>query len=79
MDTAFSPEDIAFRDEVAAFFDAAYDADIEARLSNPDPAIFQPAIIEWQKRLYERGWIAPNWPEEHGGTGWNIRPYYVHP
>jgi alkylation response protein AidB-like acyl-CoA dehydrogenase len=78
LDTAFSPEDIAFRDEVAAFFDAAYDADIEARLNNPDPAIFQPAIIEWQKRLYERGWIAPNWPEEHGGTGWDVTKAFIY-
>jgi alkylation response protein AidB-like acyl-CoA dehydrogenase len=77
VDTAFSPEDIAFRDEVAAFFDEAYDADIEARLSNPDPAIFQPAIIEWQKRLHARGWIAPNWPEEHGGTGWDVTKAFI--
>ena len=77
MDTAFAPEDIAFREEVAAFFDSAYDDDIDARLSNPDPAIFQPAIIEWQKRLYERGWIAPGWPEAFGGTGWDATKAFI--
>jgi alkylation response protein AidB-like acyl-CoA dehydrogenase len=62
--TSFSPEDIAFRDEVREFFDTAYDEEIAARLSNPDTAVFQPAIIEWQKRLFDRGWIAPGWPLE---------------
>ena len=24
----------------------------------------------WQKKLYEKGWVAPDWPVEYGGTGW---------
>ncbi len=24
----------------------------------------------WHQRLYERGWIAPAWPSDYGGTGW---------
>ena len=27
---------------------------------------------EWTKTLNARGWVAPNWPVEHGGTGWNL-------
>ncbi|TDG15170.1 pimeloyl-CoA dehydrogenase large subunit [Seongchinamella unica] len=77
MDTRFAPEDIAFRDEVAEFFDSAYDTDIEARLSSFDAAVFKPAIIEWQKRLYERGWIAPGWPKEYGGTGWDATKAFI--
>lgn len=78
MDTAFSPEDIAFRDEVAAFFDEAWDPELQARLNTPDPAVFQPAIIEWQKRLHARGWIAPNWPQEYGGTGWDATKKFIY-
>jgi alkylation response protein AidB-like acyl-CoA dehydrogenase len=77
VDTSFAPEDIAFRDEVGQFFDTAYDAEIDARLNNPDPAIFQPAIIEWQKRLYDRGWVAPGWPEAVGGTGWDATKSFI--
>jgi len=77
MDTAFSAEDLAFREEVREFLDRAYDADIEARLNNTDPAVFQPAIVEWQKRLYERGWIAPGWPEAYGGTGWDATKAFI--
>lgn len=27
----------------------------------------------WQRKLYEKGWSAPNWPEEYGGMG--LTPY----
>lgn len=26
----------------------------------------------WHRRLYDRGWIAPSWPREYGGTGWSV-------
>jgi acyl-CoA dehydrogenase len=29
------------------------------------------ACRTWHRRLYRRGWIAPAWPVEHGGTGWS--------
>ena len=77
MDTAFAPEDIAFRDEVAEFFDTAFDDDIAARISSPDPAVFPAAIVEWQKRLFDRGWIAPGWPAEYGGTGWDDTKCFI--
>jgi alkylation response protein AidB-like acyl-CoA dehydrogenase len=25
----------------------------------------------WTRKLHARGWSAPNWPTEHGGTGWS--------
>ena len=28
-------------------------------------------MVDWQKRLYKRGWIAPNWPKEYGGQGFD--------
>lgn len=31
------------------------------------------ACRAWHRRLFERGWIAPAWPVEHGGTGWTPR------
>lgn len=34
--------------------------------SYPAPAI----AIPWQQALAARGWLAPLWPREHGGTGW---------
>ena len=74
MDTSFSTEDIAFRDEVRAFFATEWNEDIIAGLANPET--FRETMTAWHKKLYEKGWAAPNWPEEHGGPGWsNTRKY----
>ncbi len=77
MDTAFASEDLAFRDEVRTFFAQAYDEELDSRLSTPDPKVYKQAIVEWQKRLHEQGWIAPGWPAEYGGTGWDATKSYI--
>ena len=33
--------------------------------------------IAWHKILYKKGWVAPNWPEEFGGTGWDLMQRYI--
>jgi len=78
VDTSFAPEDLAFRDEVRAFFAEAYDAELQGRLASRDPKVFKQAVIDWQKRLYEKGWIAPNWPVEYGGTGWDATRQFIY-
>ncbi len=78
MDTSFAPEDLAFRDEVRAFFARAYDDELDGRLSSSDPKEYKGAIVDWQKRLHEQGWIAPGWPVEYGGTGWNATQSYIY-
>ncbi len=78
MDTSFSPEDLAFRDEVRAFLSESYDAPLQARLASGDPAVYKQAVIDWQKRLYAKGWIAPNWPVEYGGTGWDATRQFIY-
>jgi len=76
VDTSFSAEDLAFRDEVRAFFAEAYDDDLQARLA--DKATFREAVIDWQRRLYEKGWIAPNWPKAHGGAEWTPTQNFIY-
>ena len=75
MDTAYSPDDLAFRDEVRQFFDEAYTPELQKRLRSPD---YKTAIEEWQRKLYDKGWVAPNWPAEHGGTGWTATQKYIY-
>ena len=77
MDTSFTPEDLAFRDEVRAFIAQAYDEELQARLASGEPAVYKQAVIDWQKRLHDKGWIAPNWPVELGGTGWNATQQFI--
>lgn len=68
MDTRFSDEDLAFRDEVRAFFKEEYTQELQDRMK--DKTTFKAAVIEWQKKLHAKGWIAPGWPVQYGGTGW---------
>ena len=77
MDTSFTPEDLAFRDEVRAFIAQAYDEDLQTRLASSEPQVYKQAVIDWQKRLHDKGWIAPNWPVEYGGTGWNATQQFI--
>ena len=74
MDTAFSAEDLAFRDEVRTFFDEQFTDELIGRLRGKN---FKEAIVDWQRRLYDKGWIAPNWPVEFGGTGWTPTQKYI--
>ena len=34
-------------------------------------------LLQWQKKLAGRGWLCPNWPKEHGGTGWNSTQKFI--
>ncbi len=31
----------------------------------------------WHQKLYQKGWIAPDWPVEQGGTGWTSTQQHV--
>jgi alkylation response protein AidB-like acyl-CoA dehydrogenase len=76
MDTRFSGHDTAFRAEVHAFLQRAWTPELAARID--DEAAYPKAIIEWQRRLYERGWVAPGWPKEHGGCAWTPTQRYIY-
>jgi alkylation response protein AidB-like acyl-CoA dehydrogenase len=78
VDTSFAQEDLAFRDEVRAFFAEAYDEELQGRLASGDPKTYKQAVIEWQKRLHAKGWIAPTWPVEYGGTGWDATKQFIY-
>jgi alkylation response protein AidB-like acyl-CoA dehydrogenase len=70
MDLAFSPEDLAFRDEVRAFIQTRMPDDIRRKVQAGDH-LEKDDYYRWHRILFERGWSAPNWPKEYGGPGWN--------
>jgi alkylation response protein AidB-like acyl-CoA dehydrogenase len=70
VNLAFDAADHAFRDEVRSFFRESVLTSLRTRVRaglRLDPA----ELIAHQKRLAERGWGAPTWPVEYGGTGWS--------
>jgi alkylation response protein AidB-like acyl-CoA dehydrogenase len=71
MDVDFSPEELAFRDEVRAFLREHLPADMRDRVERGDDSRVHEDIRGWQRILFARGWGAAWWPKEFGGTGWN--------
>src|SRR5260370_22346176 len=72
MDLAFSPEDLAFRDEVRAFIQTRLPDDIRRKVQAGDH-LDKDDYYRWHRILFERGWSAPNWPKEYGGPRRNPR------
>ena len=33
--------------------------------------------MAWQKLLFDKGWAAPEWPVEYGGTDWSLTQRYI--
>ena len=31
----------------------------------------------WHKALFDKGWIAPDWPSEYGGCDWSTRQKHI--
>lgn len=78
MDLSLSAEDLAFQKEVNAFLDEALtDEVLEA--GRKTTSVFAPfdAAMKWQAILHEKGWVAPAWPKEYGGTGWTESQRYI--
>ena len=78
MDTNFSKDDITFRDEVRKFFNDEFDSTLAMNLGDGHGDNYKEAIIAWQKKLFKKGWIAPNWPKEYGGTGWTDTQKFIY-
>jgi alkylation response protein AidB-like acyl-CoA dehydrogenase len=70
MDLEFTAAEEEFRREVREFARAAVAGDVQAAVGRGEDATRE-AITGWQRALNARGWGAPNWPEQFGGTGWD--------
>lgn len=69
MSLKLPPEEEVFRQEVRTFIDQSLPPDIRRRVETrkrPRKEDF----VAWQRILWRKGWIAPHWPVEHGGTDW---------
>jgi len=71
-------DEAPFLREVHAFLDSALTDELRAA-GRSTVGVHSPieACREWHTRLYQRGWIAPAWPVEFGGTGWSPRQRFL--
>src|SRR4029077_17896063 len=76
MDLRFTPEEVAFRNDVRAFFRAALPPEIRRKMVE-GRHLGKADIVRWQRILNDKGWAAPHWPQEWGGTGWMPIQHYI--
>ncbi|MBI5504695.1 MAG: acyl-CoA dehydrogenase family protein [Deltaproteobacteria bacterium] len=76
MDMSYTPEQIAFRDEVRAWIAKALPEHLRCKAENGGHFELE-EILEWHKILAAKGWAAPHWPQEVGGTGWDVAQRHI--
>ncbi len=67
----------AFRREVRSFLRDAVPPETRTRL-DLGYAATKAECVEFLKKLSAKGWIAPAWPVEYGGTGWSQLQRFVY-
>ncbi len=71
MKLQLSAEDQTFKEEVRAFLEEELDADVSRKVKLGYP-VTKEEQDEWTRKLNTKGWAAPNWPVDVGGTGWSM-------
>ncbi|WP_152223719.1 acyl-CoA dehydrogenase family protein [Pseudomonas sp. SCB32] len=69
MDIHFTVQEQAFREEVRAFLRDELPERLSSRILQ-GKRLSKDDLVFWMRKLNERGWLAPGWPEECGGPGW---------
>nr|ART36746.1 D497 [uncultured bacterium] len=76
MDLKFTPEEIAFQHEVRSFIAENYPAELRAR-RKLEREFDKREYLSWHRILAQKGWVAPSWPREYGGTDWTPAKKYI--
>jgi acyl-CoA dehydrogenase len=76
MDLNYSQEESAFRDEVRGWLNANLPRALRDKVANYEE-LGRDDLLGWHRILAKKGWVAPAWPKEWGGTGWNVVQRYI--
>src|SRR5439155_12351058 len=76
MDLNYSAEELAFRDQMRAWLDANLPDDLRRKVADHE-SLSKDDLMRWHRILAKEGWVAPAWPKEWGGTGWNVAQRYI--
>ena len=76
MDLSFTPEQEAFRAEMRQFIATAMPPHLRKK-ADVDGHFEMDEIMEWHKILHAKGCVAPHWPTEVGGPGWDAAQRFI--
>ncbi|HXW09329.1 MAG TPA: acyl-CoA dehydrogenase family protein, partial [Steroidobacteraceae bacterium] len=78
FDCVLTAEERTFRDEARTFLAQELDDDLRVATRRLTCTFLDRDVTDrWHARLNRRGWLAPLWPREHGGTGWSAVERFV--
>src|SRR6202008_3587993 len=76
MDLDFTKEEIAFREEVRAFFGDNVPPETRRKMVEGSH-LSKDEMVAWWRILNKKGWHVSHWPKEYGGTGWTSVQHYI--
>ncbi len=76
MDLTYADEELAFQQEVRTFIEEKFPTELKNKLANSQ-TMERDDYVNWHKILYQQGWVAPAWPKEIGGCGWNVMQRHI--
>jgi alkylation response protein AidB-like acyl-CoA dehydrogenase len=76
MQLEFSPAEIAFQKEVRSFIAENYPENLRS-VQDEGHDLSKEDFLSWHRILAKKGWIAPAWPLEYGGTGWTATERFI--
>ena len=76
MELRFTPEELAFRDEVRAFLKNAVPVPIRRKVEFGQ-RLSKDEMVSWVKILHAKGWSCPAWAPEWGGQAWTSTQHYI--
>ena len=76
MNIDFNKEDTAFKKQVEDFINQNLDKELQNKIYNGEKPS-KNEVIDWQIKLNEKGWLAPDWPLEYGGCDWTPTKKYI--
>jgi len=76
VDLNYSPEEAAFREDVRAWLASNLPRDLKDKVASYEH-LSKDDLLRWHRILAKQGWVAPAWPKEWGGTGWNVVQRYI--
>lgn len=78
MQLALSETDERFRTEIQEFLSESLTDDLR-EAGQKRTSLWQEidSAMAWQRTLHAKGWAAPDWPVEYGGTDWSLSQRYI--
>jgi alkylation response protein AidB-like acyl-CoA dehydrogenase len=76
MDLSYNAEELAFRDEVRGWLRSNLPAELRQKVESYQE-LSKDDLLRWHRILADKGWVAPDWPKEWGGTDWTVTQRYI--